>query len=396
MRALQRLNRSLPVGETRDAFDSYTVNRGGWSADQAESFLGADPMSIATVYRCVGLNASGLAGCPVKAYDVTSRADVRIPSLQTVDAAWSTAQELHETVMLHLQLWGNAFLRLWRNADGVVVQMVPVHPSDVEVIYNADFRDGKPLVKQFKIRGGSKKYSTAEVLHIPALSMDGVLGLSVIGKLRRTFGAAVNYDKSAERLAGQGMRIAGILTTDQRLNPDQADQVKVRWAERTAGPNAAGSVPVLSGGIQFQPVDMNPADAKFLEMRRYQVTELARLFGIPGWMVNDQEKDTAWGTGMEQQFTTWVTLTLKPFAQRIEQRYRRSLLPFPESQKCEFVLEGLLRGDSAARAAYYSSGITNGWLTPNEVRDREDLTPVEWGNEPYLPHNTPAPTGGDA
>jgi hypothetical protein len=120
------------------------------------------------------------------------------------------------------------------------------------------------------------------------------------------------------------------------------------------------------------------------------VTEIARLFGIPGWMINDQEKSTSWGTGMEQQFTAFVILTLKPYMQRIEQRITREVLD-PRSEKAEFKVEGLLRGDSQARASFYNSGIqpAAGWCRTSRARWRT-CRRCRGANEPYLPHNTSA------
>ena len=156
-----------------------------------------------------------------------------------------------------------------------------------------------------------------------------------------------------------------------------------------AGAANAYEIAILDQGTEFHQLSMNPADAQFLETRKFQTTEVARFFGLPGWIVNDQEKSTSWGSGMEQQFVALVVITLKPYFQRIEQRVVREICD-PVVEKAEFKVEGLLRGDSKARAAFYASGIQHGWMVPNEPRALEDMKPVAWGDEPYRPYNASA------
>lgn len=350
-----------------------------------------DPYSVATALRCMQIIASAVAGCPLKAINTETGEPVHIDAFRPSGTS-PTNVEIVETIVLHLAGWGNAYLRKQREKKtGRIIGLGPIHPSAMVVEYDAKAqRVGMPIEKRFLLANG-ERLTAKDILHIPGPSDDGVLGLSVVSKAARVLSAAREGDKTAERLGKQGLRINGILsTTDTKLNGDQADSVQKRWQERTAGVENAGKVAVLTHGLKFEQIDMSPADAQFLESRRFNVTEVARLFGVPGWMIGDQEKSTSWGTGMEQQFISFVTLTLKPYMQRIERRVTQELLDY-ETTKAEFKVEGLLRGDSKSRAAFYTAMTLIGAIVPDEIREFEDMPPVPWGAEPYRPYNEPAP-----
>lgn len=367
------------------------------SLDSADQLWGPaatspDPMRIGTALRCVQILASSVAGVPLRTRNVETRADVEIPAL-SMRRPGTTPFETWETVVASLALRGNGYVRKVRNRAGQLSHLVPIMPQRVKVKLGSDADAaavGMPYVKRFVIDGDERNALTEfDVMHIPGLSFDGLTGVSVLTHMRRTFEIAANADDLAARTYGQGLLLSGFLSTDQQLTAEQAAILKARWRARMSGKDNAFDVGILDNGASFQQVSMSPADAQFLEARRFQTSEIARIFGLPGWMINDQEKSTSWGTGMEQQFTTFVVLTLKPYMQRIEQRVTREILD-PRTEKAEFKVEGLLRGDSKSRAAFYSSGITNGWLVPNDVRKLEDMEPVAWGDEPYRPYNESA------
>lgn len=346
----------------------------------------SDPMRIGTAFRCVQIIASSVAGCPIKVTDEVTHEEQKVPAL-AAQRVGTTPMERVESVIAHLALWGNAFERKHRARDGRIVELVPIHPSRVTVAVVDGSAVGMPWVKKFTV-DGKASFTEYEILHTPGLSLDGVMGLSVIGAMRRTFELTSNAERAASRMYEQGLMLAGFLTTEADLTKDKADILKARWRAKTSGVDSAGDVAVMDKGMKFEKLTMSPADAQFLESRRFQTTEISRLFGIPSWMVNDQEKSTSWGTGMEQMFTSFVTITLKPYMQRYEQRLTREVCG--TGSKAEFKVEGLLRGDSAARAAFYGSAIEHGWMVPNEPRELEDLPPVAWGDEPYRPYNKSA------
>lgn len=358
----------------------------GWGAPNSSTGLSVTPegaLRIGAAFRGVQIIAGAVAGLPFKAYRSSDKSEFRASVLDKDEPY--TRYELLEMTVAHMVLWGNAYWFKRRDARGNIVALIPLHPSRVSVDVVDDLAIGFDFVYQVDGKGPFTRY---EITHIPAMSLDGIVGLGPISYARETFAIAVAGERAAARLYGGGMMASGIVTTDQPLTGDQADTLKARWRAKMGGVDNAHDVAIMDRGAKFQQLTMPPADAQFLDSRKFQVTEIARLLGLPGWTLNDQEKSTSWGTGMEQQFSAMVVLTFRTYLSRIEQRATRDLLP--RSAYAEFTVEGLLRGDSTARGAFYASGIVNGWLTPNEIRARENLPPVPWGDEPYLPHNQSA------
>jgi len=358
------------------------------SPDELWSGAGAvDPMRSGTAIRCVQILAAAVAGCPIKTFTVHDNKPFDVRALRA-ERQGTTPFERLETEMAHLVTRGNIFDRKVRARDGRILELIPIHPDRVrvEVVDGKDV--GLPFVKKF-IVDGKTLLTERDILHIPGMSFDGVTGVSVVEAARRIFDIAGSAEEAADRMYSKGLITQGFLHTDSDLTAEQAEILSARWRAKLTGVENAYNVPVLDNGARFEPLTLKPSDAQFLESRKFQTTEIARLFGVPGWMINDQEKSTSWGTGMEQQFSSFVMLTLKPYMQRIEQRYTRELMN-PVSQKAEFKVEGLLRGDTKSRAAFYASGIQHGWLVPNDVRPLEGYAPVPWGDQPYRPYNEPA------
>jgi len=374
------------------------LNPVSWSSATASSSdlwgrenYSGDPMRIGSALRCVEILSSGVAGCPIR---VTKRdgdhSEVHIPALeQLTDGGVSTPFETWETAVAHAATRGNAFIRKVRTRDGRLTSVVPIHPDRVTVKVEDGNVVGLPWVKRFIIDGNPEKsLTTREIMHVPGLSMDGVLGISRIENLRRTFEGAAAAEDVAARMFEDGLMASGFLHTDAALNEEKSQILRARWRAKT-GLSNAGDIMILDNGAKYEQLTMSPADAQFLEQRKFSTTDIARIFGLPGWIINDQEKSTSWGSGMEQQFISFVVLALKPYFHRFEQRITREICD-PKTEKAEFAIEGLLRGDSKSRAAFYASGIQHGWMVPNEPRELEDMPPVEWGNEPYRPYNESA------
>ncbi|MFB9378589.1 phage portal protein [Kineococcus gynurae] len=347
---------------------------------------------VGAALRCVQIIAGTIAGCPINVTRRADRSSVDVPWLRATTPG-TTPFEMMETAVAHVALRGNAFLRKLRSRDGRIQGLLPIHPTRVRVEVVDATEIGRPFAKLFVV-DGKIPLTEYDVMHVPGLSLDGVTGISIIENVRRTFQLAESAERMATRFYERGMLLSGFLSTEQDLDATKADILKERWRAKLSGIDSAYDVAVLDKGTKFQQLSLSPADAQFLETRKFQTTEIARMFGLPGWVLNDQEKSTSWGSGMEQQFTSMVILTFKAYMQRFEQRLTAECLN-PIAEKAEFKVEGLLRGDSKARAAFYSSGITNGWMVPNEARELEDMPPVSWGDEPYRPFNEPAGGSSD-
>jgi HK97 family phage portal protein len=354
-------------------------------------------LTMPAVYRAVNIIASGVAGLPLLAYkaDSPDPESVRIPqtSGQAADLLRTphpdlTSFEVWEIVVAHMALWGNAYLHKLRDGAGVVRELWPIHPSQVTPGRASD------MTKVYKVTTNQDEtaFSDLQILHIPGFGYDGIAGVSPVRLARQGIGLAIAAEEFGARLFGSGALAGGVLTTDQRLTQEQADALKTRFKAKVSGLQNAHEVAVLGSGAKFQAMTIPPDDAQFLESRSFQIEEVARIFGVPPHLLMSMEKSTSWGTGIEQQTLGFVKFTLQPWLTRIEQRVSKVLQP--NNVQAHFSLEGLLRGDSAQKSAFYESMWNLGALSTNEIRAREGLPPVADGDVRYRPMNF-APLGAE-
>jgi HK97 family phage portal protein len=290
-----------------------------------------------------------------------------------------TPFELWGLAYAHRALWGNAYLQKLRSPDGVVRELWPLMPWDVKPGRASD------MTKVYEV-GGEIALTDREILHIPGFGYDGVCGLSPISAHRQGIGLSLAAEEFGARLFGSGSVPSGILTTDMRLTAEQADTLKARWKAKLAGVGNSHEIAVLDSGSKFQQLTMKPEDSQFIQSRAFQIEEVARIFGIPPHMLMALEKTTSWGTGVEQQTLGWVRFSLAPeWLTPFEQRITRILKP--EAVYAKYTLEGLLRGDSAARAAFYKTMWELGVLSTNEIRELEERSPIDGGDTRYVPLN---------
>ena len=334
-------------------------------------------MQHIAVFRCVELIAGTCAALPLKAYKDGTRERVEAPALEDPHPEL-TRFEVWEQAYACLLLWGNAYF--FKQMDGRGVRRLwPVAPSRVEVNLlepTADNPGGKVFVLDGK---RNQPFTTLEILHIPGLGYDGRQGLSRIQLAAQGIGVGMAAEKYAAGFFGSGSLLSGILTSDKALTQESADKLKARWKAKVGGLSKAHDIAVLDNGTTFQPVSIPAKDAQLLETRQYSTTEIARLFGLPPHAIGDVEKSTSWGTGIEQQTIGMVQFTLQPtYLSRVEQRLTKHVLP--DNQYAKYTVEGLLRGDSASRAAFYQVMRSIKAMNANEVREREDMEPYEGGD----------------
>jgi HK97 family phage portal protein len=335
-------------------------------------------LAMPAVWRAVNLIAGTAATLPLKTYrnGTKERAVVRLLENPHPDMP---PNELWELSYAHRLLWGNSYFRKVRNAAGNLVWLLPIDPGAVKVgrtKRDPDMMSGK--VYEVAAEGGQKvAWTDYEVLHIPGFGYDGVCGVSPIRLARQSIGLALAAEKTGAKLFGSGNMMSGILQTEQRLDNEQADRIKSRWRQSVQGLANSHDIAVIGSGAKFQPVTMPNSDAQFLESRRFQVSEIARWFGIPPHMLFDVEKTTSWGTGIEQQSIGFVVFTLRQWLVRTEQRVTREATP--PGVYAEYAVEGLLRGDSAARAAFYKTMREIGAFNVDQVLALENLPPLPDG-----------------
>lgn len=359
----------------------------GGSSYAGKSVTPESALTISAVWSCVRLISETIATLPLGVYredrDGRKQADKSHPLyrvLHDLPNADFTAAEFWEGATACLLLWGNAYAEKYIS-DGQVRALTLLRPEYMSV-RRANDGSLEYVYSDANMEGRRRIYSESEIFHIRGFGVGLDVGLSPITYARHSLGSVLAADEAAGKMFANGVRPTGILTIDQVLTKEQRSQVKANIVEPMAGSSNAGGIFTLEAGMKFQPISMNPEDAQMLETRSFHVEEVCRWFRVPPFMIGHTEKSTSWGTGLEQQNIAFLTYALRPYLTRIEQAVKRQLIK-PEERAsiyAEFNLEGLLRADSAGRAALYSQGAQNGWITRNEIRAKENLHPIDGGD----------------
>ncbi len=346
-------------------------------------------LSLSAVWACVNLIAGTIASLPLVVYRTDNKGERTIARSHKLYRVLhnnpnydQTAVDFWEFVSASIELWGNAYARIVRNNSGVE-SLHPIAPNMVSVRRLAsgtiEYRwteDGKSFVETDKT-----------MLHIRGFGGNPLGGMSTLHFGRHAFSLARAVDRSAGSTFRHGLRPSGVLTFEKWLSPEQREVAEQKLNEKFLGAMNAGRPLILEGGTKWEQLTISPDDAQLLQSRGFSIEEICRFFGTPPFMIGHTEKSTSWGTGLEQQTLAFQKFTLRRRLKRIEQALEKQLLTpndLAEGITIEFNLEGLLRGDSAARASFYQSGLTNGWMTINEVRALENMPPVEGGNVPRM------------
>ena len=361
--------------------ETFTESAG---STDAENVLG-----LSAVWACVNLIAGTIASLPLMVYRTGSdgsRDVFRDHSLYRVlhdsPNSLQTALDFWEFTGASIELWGNGFARKVKSGDRIV-GLTPVMPALPQV---SNLGNGR---LRYRWTEGGKEFdlTSDDVLHIRGFGGNPLGGMSTLSFGARAFGLALDIDRSARGTFKNGLRPSGVLTFDKFLTQEQRDIVEEKLTEKYVGAMNSGRPLVLEGGTKWAQLGINPEDAQMLESRGFSVEEIARFFGVPPFMIGHAEKSTSWGTGIKEQTLGFQKFTLRRRLKRIEQSLEKQLLS-PADRAAgiviEFNLEGLLRGASDERASFYQSGLSNGWMTINEVRALENLPPVEGGDVPRM------------
>ena len=374
-------------GASRQDGDNFRTNMVTLSDYQDSHATGtAAALTLSAVWACVNLLSGTIASLPLMVYRTTNGRRVVASDhplfyrLHDRPNADQTALDFLDFVAATIELRGNGFSEIDKGAAGNVISLdVPIPPEFVKVERIATgsleytvTRDGK-----------TRKVPQDRMLHIRGFGGHPLGGLSTLTFARRTFASAMAVDSASRSTFSQGIRTNGAFVSEHPLTKEQMTEVEEVIQEKYAGAMNAGRPLILNHGMTFQGITMNPEDAQMLESRAFSVEEICRFFGVPPFMIGHTQKSTSWGTGLEQQTLGFQKFTLRRRLKRIEMALEQQLLT-PEDRirgvTIEFNIDGLLRGDSASRAASYSSGIRNGYYTINEVRAWENLPPVEGGD----------------
>lgn len=355
-------------------------------------------MKMSAVYRATSL-VSGLGGAlPIQVVKRGTRkpADFALMDEPHPDL---TKLELWRLTFVHRCLWGNCYLQKVYSPSGKVKFLAPISPDRVTPGLAKPIGEN-PSGKVFRViddHGEARDMTAREIMHIPMLGFDPVLGMSPVRMAAQAIGMSLAAEKFGARLFGSGNLMTGILQTDQKLTQQDAELLQQRWQTMNQGLDRSHRVAVLDSNAKFQSVTMPNNESQLLESRDFQITELARFFGLPPYLVMQTSKTTSWGTGLEQQSRGFTYLDLHPtWLAPTEQRITKELLP-PDLEAV-YDMTRLMRGDSIARAEYYRVMYEMGCLSPNDIRGFEDMPPRDGGDNYMMPlpaGATDSPIGTD-
>jgi HK97 family phage portal protein len=236
-----------------------------------------------------------------------------------------------------------------------------------------------------------KAYRQDQIIHLKNLSSNGLAGLNVLGINEENFRVALQARKFGDSFYSQGTSLSGYIKVPQALTPDGYKRMSGSWKEAHSGASKAHGVAILEQGSEFHPVRMKPDEAQMIETQQFSVIEVARILGVPPHLLFALDKATY--NNIEHLGLEFATYTLLPLATQIEQELSRKLFKPSERKptrtrqsviRAQFDMSELNRADADTRAKYYSSGISHGWITPDEIRTREGLSPVEGGDKAYI------------
>ena len=383
--------RDAPQNRTNGS--AYTFFMGGSTSCKRVNERSA--MQMTAVYSCVRILSEAVASLPLHVFRYTEGGSKEkctdhplYKLLHDEPNPEMTSFVFRETLMTHLLLWGNAYAQIIRNGKGEVIALYPLMPdrmtvdrdSSGQLVYEYTISsDDAPTVK-----GSAVKLRPSDVLHIPGLGFDGLVGYSPIAMAKNSIGMAIACEEYGAKFFANGAAPSGVLEHPGALK-DPA-RVRESWNATFGGSSNSNRVAVLEEGMKYTPISISPEQAQFLETRKFQINEIARIFRIPPHMVGDLEKSSF--SNIEQQSLEFVKYTLDPWVIRWEQSLKRALLSDEEKNTYffHFNLEGLLRGDYQSRMNGYAVGRQNGWMSANDIRELENLDriPTEEGGDLYL------------
>lgn len=389
----RKKSRDAPKVEDRTVGSSFTFFMGNSSSGKTVTERSA--MQMTAVYACVRILSEAVAGLPLHfyRYKADGSKEKAIDSnlyhlLHDEPNPEMSSFVFRETLMTHLLLWGNAYAQIICNGKGEVIALYPLMPNKMSVdrdengklYYTYTRSDCEPNA----MNGSSVVLEPKDVLHIPGLGFDGLVGYSPIAMAKNAIGLAIATEEFGSKFFANGAAPSGVLEHPGTIK--DPSRVREAWQSQFGGSGNSGKVAVLEEGMKYTPISISPEQAQFLETRKFQINEIARIFRVPPHMVGDLEKSSF--SNIEQQSLEFVKYTLDPWVVRWEQSLSRSLLSEDEKKQYffKFNLEGLLRGDYQSRMNGYAIARQNGWMSANDIRELEDLDKLspEQGGDLYL------------
>jgi HK97 family phage portal protein len=378
----------LPGEDSRN----WDYESGGWAGGSRNpSGVKVDAetaLRSTVVLACIRVLSTSVAGLPLHLYrrlpgggKEIAREHPLYRLLHSQPNSWQTSFEWREQMMLHLLSHGFALdekVYSW----GTISEIVPLHPSRVKT---EQLENNRLRYTYREATGSSTVYTQDAILAVRGMSDDGVNGMSMIELARDAIGLARACEIHGATFFGSGARPGVILSTDQMLSPETAENTRNQWERAHRGPDRSHRTAVLQGGLKVTELGGNNQESQFLEARRFQVEEVCRIFSVPPHLVGDLTRSSF--SNIEQMSLEWLTNGLTPWLRRIESSITRDLLEGDDEYFAEFDTRGMMRADAAGRSAFYQSLWNLGVASVNEIRSWENLNPVEGGDTRFVQLN---------
>jgi HK97 family phage portal protein len=393
------------VAYSQAVIDSFGATPSGASVSATNA------MRVSAVAACVAKISGAIMSMPLHVY---SSGDADIPDRLERDALWYllneqcspqyTSASMWEGVSMAQLLRGDAYVLIRRGMNGNIRELLPLPWGCVSPIRTVDA--GVRYYVSMPTHGIATWFDPSDILHFPGLGFDDATmrSMSVIQYgARNAIGNALAMDTYSGKFFEGGAHQSLIIKAPAKMNPEQIDGLQKAFAAKHSGLDNAHRLPlVLTEGLDVKEVSLSAADAQLLEARRFQVLDVARAFGVPGFLINESTGATSWGSGIESIGRAFVTYTLQPWLRKIEQELNRKLFPRDTGKFIEFYRDSLIEGDSAAQGAYFrlalgGPGTGDGFMSVNEIRKIKRMAPVQGGDvvfraaAPTPTPETPAP-----
>jgi len=357
------------------------------TSGSGKSVTAQTAIQLSTVYACVRVIAETVASLPLGVYENSAEGSSKAqehplyPLLHDEPNPEMTSFVFREVMLTHLLMYGNSYSQIIRSGRNKITGLYPLLPDKMTVdrdktgtlFYTYTTRDGTPVV-----------LDPSEIMHIPGLGFDGIMGYSPIALEKNAIGLAIASEEYGSKFFGNGARPSGILTHPNTVKNPKA--LRESWNSAYGGSSNSNRVAILEEGMKFEPIAIPNNEAQFLETRKFQVDEICRIFRVPPHLVGNLEHATF--SNIEHQSIDFAVHTIRPWLVRIEQAMNRSLLTDKEkgSFYCSFNMDGLMRGDYKSRMEGYAIARQNGWMSANDIRELENLNPMseEDGGNAYL------------
>lgn len=379
--------------------DPYVAQMLGWAGGDMPVVSEHLALNLSSVFRAVSLVAGSIATLPLRTYVTDSVTGLRAPGGSFLDnpapvvngrAMWQPAS-WKELCMVHQLLHGNMYLKHIYNNAGALSGLYPVHPLAVGVRWDYDgVVPGGRIYDVTLINGKYEVLDASNLTHVMGLSLDGLKGVSPLHAARVSLSGSLAGDKAAAKQFTRGPLIAGLLTPDEDMDPDDAEKAKKLVVNAMSGPENAGDVVMLNRKITFTPWQMTAADAQFLESREFQIEEVGRWFGIPPHLLGVTEKATSWGQGITEQNRGYARYTLRKHTTPFQESLTALI---PSGKSAEFDYTAFEASSPEQRSTMLIAEVTGQVRTPNEARAELNLPPIDGGDvlrSPVKEATTPA------